>query len=396
MHRREVLADVAARMLAHHTAGTTDHAAAVMERPVSAYVDPGRWERERVALFGRAPLVAALSPQLPSAGSQLPLDIAGVPLVLVRDEAGVARAYLNVCRHRGAPVVEQPDCGRRMSCRYHGWTYDLEGSLVGLPGGGCDGLDRSAHGLVAVPCEERAGVVWVIPSPDAHGGSAGSFDDSAMAELHGELAHLGLGDLQHVETRELPAACNWHLAMDTNCESYHFAYLHRNSFSPFVMGNLNVVDHFGPAQRLGFAAATLPSLSGTEPAAWDLPMLEGLIQFVYLVFPNVSLLVLSDHVELFQIFPGDTVETSVLLHSYFVRSSVTTDEQRRIASSAFDMFHDVVRLEDLPIAEAIQRGFAAGAQDHLTFARNEPALQHLHRHYDEVLGPVGSDGAAAV
>lgn len=381
MHDVDVLADVAQRMLALHESGTTTLEPAVMERPVSTYLDPARWDRELDLLFRRAPVVGALSAQLASPGDQLPVDLAGTPVVLVRGSDGVARAFLNVCRHRGAPVVEAADCGRRMSCRYHGWSYDLEGTLVGVPGAaGFDDMDRANRGLAEITCVERSGVIWLV----VDGGSPAAVD-AYVGSFANELETLGLADVHHVETRRIDAACNWHLAMDTNTESYHFPFLHRSSIAPFTMGNLNVVDYFGPAQRLGFGASSLPDLADEPIEQWDLPMLEAHLQFVYLIHPNISLLVLGDHVELFQIFPGATVDTSVLLQSYFVRSPMLTDTDRMIASSTFDLFHGVVRDEDFPMAEAIQRGLRSGANSALTFGRNEPALQYLHRQYDAAL-----------
>jgi phenylpropionate dioxygenase-like ring-hydroxylating dioxygenase large terminal subunit len=378
MHRREVLLAQARRMLAHHEAGTTDMAEAEYLAPVSTFTDQAAFERELEVVFRRSPLLAGLSCELAEPGAHSAFDVAGAPVVVTRGEDGRVRAMLNVCRHRGAEVASGRGCARRLACPYHAWVYDTEGTLVGMPGQeGFSGVDRGTHGLVQLPCEERHGLVWLVADPE------GTLDlDAWLGPLDAELAELRLGELHHVETRQLPARANWHLAMDTNTESYHFGALHRDSIGPFTMGNLNVVDTFGDSQRLTFAACTLPELAASDEADWR-P--EQHLQFVYLLFPNNSLLVTGDHVELFRIMPGRRVDEQLTHQSYYARTPVEGPEAQLMAQAQFDMFHAVVRDEDFPCAESIQRGLASGANAHLTFGRNEPALHHLHRAQQRLL-----------
>ena len=372
MHDAAVLRDQARQMLDLHRAGTTTMADSEHRVPVGVFCDPERFERERREVFRSLPLVAGLSCELRHPGAFTTFSPDGVPIVLVRSDDGGLGAFLNVCRHRGAQVVGGTGCSRRLSCPYHAWTYASDGSLVGIPGAeGFVGVDRGDHGLVPVPCEERHGMMFVVADPD------GALDlDRWLGPLDEELPHLHLDRLHHVGTRDMPTACNWHVNMDTNTESYHFASLHGASIGPFTMSNLNVVAPFGRSQRLTFAACTLPDLADQPESEWE-P--ESHLQFVYLLFPNNSLLITGDHVELFRILPGPTVDTSVTHQSYYARRPVETDDERFLAEAQFDLFHGVVRDEDLPCAETIQRGFTSGANTHLTFGRNEPALHHLHR-----------------
>ncbi len=378
MHSREVLLTQAERMLQHHLAGTTDMAESEYRAPISTFTDPERFDQEREVLFRCSPMVAGLSCELAESGAFSAFDLAGTPVVVARGENGEIHALLNVCRHRGAEVASGRGCSRRLSCPYHAWTYDTAGKLVGVPGDeGFSGVDRGTHGLVELPCAERYGVIWLLADPE------GELDlDAWLGPLDAELSELRLDQLHHVETRTLPARANWHLTMDTNTESYHFAFLHRDSIGPFTMSNLNVVDTFGTSQRLTFAACTLPELAEQERESWN-PEMH--LQFVYLLFPNCSLLVTGDHVELFRILPGDTVDTQVTYQSYYARSPIGSTEEQLMAEAQFDMFHGVVRDEDFPVAESIQRGLASGANDHLTFGRNEPALHHLHREQQRLL-----------
>lgn len=378
MHDPDVLRDLARRLLDLHQAGTTTLEEEVYENPVSVYLDEDRFAREQDALFRTSPIVAGFSVELAEAGAYKTIDIAGTPVVVVRGEDGEARAFLNVCRHRGATVVEGTGCARRFTCKYHAWTYDSGGALVGLPGAaGFAGMDRDHRGLVALPTAERHGLIWVVATP------GGGVDlDAHLGPLDAELAELRLDELTYVGTRELPAACNWHVAMDTHTESYHFASLHKDSIGPFTLSDLNVVERFGSSQRLGFGASSLPTLAEVPEDEWNV---VPHVQLVYLLFPNCSLLVTGDHCELFQVLPGPTIDRQVTLQSYYNRVPLDTDEVVAATEFFFEMFHGVVRDEDYPCAEEIQSGLASGANSHLVFGRNEPALHHLHRSYDAAL-----------
>ena len=378
MHDRQVLLDQTRRMLALHAAGTTTMVDDIGIEPVSAYLDPERWERERELLFRRRPSIIGLSCELTGPGAYTTLDIAGVPVVVVRQDGGGIRAFVNACRHRGAQVVDGDGCSRRLTCPYHGWTYDTAGALVGVPTAGAFAeLDRTVHGLVELPAAERHGLMFVTATPGE------PIDlDALLGPVAAELTELGLDALHFSECRRLEAACNWKLAMDTNCESYHFGALHRNSIGPFTMNDLNVTLPLGRSMRVTFAAVSLSTLADRPEAEWR-P--EDHLQFVYLLFPNCSLLITGDHVELFRIFPGDRPDRSVTLQSYYSRTPVVTETDQMMATAQFDMFHGVVRDEDYPCAETIQATLATGANTHLTFGRNEPALQHLHRGFDEEL-----------
>ena len=111
---------LARRALEHYRNRSTDQAEDVMHMPIDAYINPERYQREINAIFKRVPLALAMSLELPDAGSYVAVRMAGVPVLIVRGEDGVARAFINACRHRGAPVVEDGSGARaRFTCPYH-------------------------------------------------------------------------------------------------------------------------------------------------------------------------------------------------------------------------------------------------------------------------------------
>ena len=116
------------RVFAHLDAGTTDRAPDVLRNPVAVYTDPARFEAEMAHILRSKSLLACLSGRLPGPGSYLAEDLAGVPVLLMRGEDGVARAFLNSCRHRGVRLLDGAGRVRRaFACPYHGWAYGADG-----------------------------------------------------------------------------------------------------------------------------------------------------------------------------------------------------------------------------------------------------------------------------
>ena len=159
-------ADVARRLLANVDAGTSDQAESQMKVPMATYRDLERWETEMEQVFRRSPLVVAFSCDLRNPGDFDSLEIADRPILVVRGDDGVARTFLNVCRHRGAQVAEGCGHARRFTCPYHSWVYDTKGALVGVPGKNTFG-ELDVGGLVELPTHERAGLVLAVLTPGA-------------------------------------------------------------------------------------------------------------------------------------------------------------------------------------------------------------------------------------
>ena len=165
--RLELQQALSRRLFAHLDAGTTDVWPEVVRQPVSAYTCPDRAEREWRELFQRRPLFVGLSGLLPKPGDWITSDETGIPLLIVRGRDGAPRAFANVCRHRGAKLVEGSGCGAAaFSCPYHGWTYDLDGRLIGLPDErNFPGVARADHRLAPVPVAERHGMLFAQATP---------------------------------------------------------------------------------------------------------------------------------------------------------------------------------------------------------------------------------------
>lgn len=143
--------------------GTTDMAPDVLSVPLSYYRDPEILRRERQEILEVTPLALVPTAQMAAPHDYVVREVLGRSVLVSRDSRGEARAFLNYCRHRGARPAEGCGNSRRITCPYHGWSYDSAGRLVGIPGReGFSGIDPADHGLVELPSEERHGFVWVV------------------------------------------------------------------------------------------------------------------------------------------------------------------------------------------------------------------------------------------
>jgi phenylpropionate dioxygenase-like ring-hydroxylating dioxygenase large terminal subunit len=357
------LQDLNARGVIEHVGGP---AAVDTER----YVSTERHERELDRMFRRGAQLVGFSADLPESATHLPVRVGDVPVLLVRGDDGEARAFVNACRHRGSPVCESAGSGRRLTCPYHAWTYDLEGALVGVP-------DRAAfegcldgEGLVALPVDERHGLLVVDPDPH---GSAGV--DDYLGPMAPELAHLGFDRLVAVEVRDTEVAMNWKLGADAAMESYHTPYLHKATVGPMTHVGY-AYDGYGRHHRMGLLGMTehVPDLG--DPMS----ILEG-VTLVHHLFPTSMVVVGAGIVAHQRCEPGPTPDTCTLRLATYAWDGPVTEKHRYLA----DLLWRVVIEEDCRVQAGAQRAFSSGALDRVLFGANEPGLRGMHASWDAAL-----------
>ncbi len=209
------------RIFHHIDNKTTDLGETVWREPVASYLSEERFEAE-IALLRRLPIPFCPSAMLPENGSYVARKAAGTPLVVVRGDDGIVRAFINSCRHRGMPVAEDSGCARAFVCPYHAWTYGLDGQLRNIPGQpGFPGVNPQEHGLVEVSALEKGGLVYV---------NQGGPIDLAMLE---DSPDLFSPQQQYFDSSEFTDAANWKLIAETSMEGYHIKALHKQSFYPY-------------------------------------------------------------------------------------------------------------------------------------------------------------------
>lgn len=354
----------------------------VMELPAAVYTDTARFAREQERLFGGLPLLGGLTCDLPDPGDWKLFEPPGTSILLVRGDDGTVRGFRNACRHRGAPVVEEPHgSSKSFTCPYHSWTYSRTGELVGVPQASTfPGLCRPERGLSAVSVEERAGAVWVLPT--SHGEP---FDlDSHLGEFDAEIAQWDLAGLHRYGERVHRTAANWKLAVDTFTEAYHIPNLHQNTVGVFAAGGLNLTTTFGRHHRQIVAMKCLTDATQGPREDWT-AFADGGMGFVYLVFPNTMLLFFGDHAETFQILP-DGVDRSITIQTLYSYDPIETEDQRMVLDMSLDFFFEIINSQDYAMAAGVQRLLASGANDTFVLGTCEAITQAMHRDYEAVVG----------
>jgi phenylpropionate dioxygenase-like ring-hydroxylating dioxygenase large terminal subunit len=363
---------------------TTCLADAPWHNDVSLYTDPEHFAREQQILFRQHPILMGFASEWATSGAFRTDDHAGVPILIARGRDSKLRAFLNVCRHRGAKVAQGCGKARAFSCPYHAWTYDLSGKVMGIPDERCfPDVRNERPSLTELPLCEKHGLVWVIATPAADG-STGFDIDPWLGGLGHELASFGFESWVFYDKRVTPETMNWKLLIDTFHEGYHIGFLHRQSLGSILHGNVADFEAFGLNHRLTFPRKKLERLKAEPEETWDLMWNTTLI---YSLFPNTILMVQGDHVELSRIFPSDAcVDRAVMELTLYVPRVPVTQEERTHWDKNMQLVLDVVTGEDFPTARSIQIGLTSGAQTHTVFGRNEPAMIHYHQSMRAALG----------
>ena len=373
--------EIVRRILAHIDAGTTDEGGAWRE-PVDNYLDAGRFAAE-LKLLRTMPSVFVPSATIPNPGDHVQRTAFGVPLFAVRGPDGRARVFRNACRHRGFALVEGAGCSHAFVCRYHGWTYRLDGSLAHVPHDDAfPDLDPSTRGLVEVASREVDGLIVIGP-----------VDPVVAQEAESDWAWLADGSpwrdkllpferLVFVESTA--RAMNWKVLAEQFLEGYHIRSTHKNTFFPLQYDDLNVVEKFGPNSRITFPYRNIERLRDRPESTWTI---DARVTFLYQLFPNVMLATFPDVVSVVAIDPVDVDHCTVTTYS-MVKAETAERDSSNPAGGASLIGRGLV--EDNEMSEGVQRGLHSGANAFVEFGRHESAAGHFHANLDDRLARMAS------
>jgi phenylpropionate dioxygenase-like ring-hydroxylating dioxygenase large terminal subunit len=359
---------------------TTEMAPAPYVNRVATYTSASQLERERAILFRREPLFVGLTCDVRDPGVYVVEEGTGVPVLVVRTAAGPLRAFVGLCRHRGAPVASgRGHVAARFTCPYHGWAYGDDGRLVSQPGReGFTGLSADALCLKPLPVAERHGLVFACAEP------GGAIDvDAHLAGAEHELAPLGLERYQLFHRQEHRPAMNWKLVIDTFLEAYHVPALHARTLGSAIFGAPAAWDAFGRGGRLVAVRRSIEALRAQPDATWDLLQHSVVL---YHLFPNTVLIHQIDHVEVVQVFPGERgADESRVVVSIYTPEAADTPRAVRHFDANRRLLEDTVVAEDFVLGERIQRGFQADDTATIVYGRNEPGVAHFERMVNRAL-----------
>jgi len=364
-------ATVIARLLEHIDGRTTDLGDETWREPVAHYRSTERFEAERVAMR-RVPLAFCPSGALPQAGCWLARESAGTPLVAVRGDDRRVRVFRNACRHRGAQLVSGSGCQRAFACRFHGWTYALDGSLRHVPHEhGFPGLDKEKRGLAEVPSTETQGVVFVTQEASGEDAAASL---AALPPLVPERFRL-------VGSRESEQPVNWKLVVEGFLEGYHIKATHPKTFYPIQYDNTNVVERFGPHNRVAFPYQSIERQRGLAPGERSA---DGALTYVYHLFPWAIVATFPGRIVMATLEPLAVDRVRQLAFTFTDRPEGDAEAESFLARG-LDLV-DAGTAEDNEVAALVQRGLGSGANEFLEFGRFESAIVHFHRRLRETLG----------
>ncbi|GAB5518621.1 MAG: aromatic ring-hydroxylating dioxygenase subunit alpha [Rhodothermales bacterium] len=329
--------------------------------PSAWYVDPRMHAIDQEMVLAASWQYVGHVSQLPEPHSFLTEDVAGHPVVVVRDGEGTLRAFYNVCKHRGGPLATTP-CGtaKMLQCQYHGWTYRLNGSLRGVPRFDRSELfDKRDFGLTPVELAEWQGLLFVRlqpgPLPDMN---------TMLAGIAERIAPIRLGHLRFHTRVTYEVACNWKVYVDNYLEGYHL---------PLVHPELCKVLDYRAYRTETFRYHSLqhsPLREGDSPYG-D----EAEAAFYYFVFPNIMLNIMGDRLQMNAVVPIAPDRT--LVHFDYLYAH--PDGPGMAEQIASDMaFSDEVQAEDIEICEHVQRGLESPAYDRGRFsAECEAGVHHF-------------------
>ena len=344
--------------------------------PASWYAQPEHHALEMERVFRRSWVGVALDDVVRAPGSFHAANVAGVPVLVVRDEHGALRAFLNVCRHRGAPLSEATGTARALLCPYHGWVYRLDGSLARAAGvGEPEGFDPDCSGLFEVRATTfaRQLLVNLDPyAPDFDPGPLGSGVDAY---------HLDQLELGHHDRYE--CASNWKVIVENYSENYH---------TPFLHSQLPVAGYEYPMREAGpivFAwdRPLAPRDASEEALATSAPGEPGWARVAecsatesfnnggYItLFPNTMISMFAGYCAPMRLTPtGPT--TTVVERDHLWAPEVGADRRARDLAATQE-----VVAQDLEICEAIQRTYDGGISAHgVLSTEHERGVAHVHR-----------------
>ncbi len=385
-HNREV----AEKLFRHIREGSTDMVAETYEYPLSVYADADVAIAERARIFEHYPMMVLHSTQLPEPGSYATVRLNRSEALVTRGKDGKIRAFLNMCRHRGATLATQPSGKQgRFSCPYHGWTYTNEGELIGLTFKSTLGLSLPCpqRNLIALPCEERHGFVWIVEDPD------GAIDVAAHLGpvMDGVLASYGLDRQFFYREAMFEFDQNWKIMVDGLTDGYHVQWVHGPTIRPYFYMNIMArVDGTGDHAVTTTPRRKIDEILDTEPGVHDL---DPYVVYGNMIFPNVSIQLHPHHAEFWTMYqdPHDPARSRVHLRFLTPKAPEVYDERgREILGKNWDIAEAAILNEDVPIGDSIQRSAAMPKTGTMLLAHNEVINQQFHRSYDRVMA--GAEG----
>ena len=331
--------------------------------PSAWYVDPAFHDLDRNAAMARTWQYVGPSARVASHGDFMSDIIAGNPIVITRDQGGDLKGYFNVCKHRGGPLAME-ECGHSkvLQCKYHGWTYLLDGSLRGVPRFDRTELfDKKDFGLDAITVKEWQGMVFACLEPE----NAPAFED-VMVGIRERIAPMDLAALDFHTRDRYDVRSNWKVYVDNYLEGYHIPLVH-----PDLMGVLDFRSYKTDTMQ-HYSLQHSPFKD--EENIYGSPDQEA---FYYFVYPNIMFNILPGRLQVNRV-DALTSNSCQTVFDYYYSSASIEANPNRIKEDR--LFSDQVQAEDIDICERVQKGLESRAYDQGRFSYDlEGGVHHFQQ-----------------
>jgi phenylpropionate dioxygenase-like ring-hydroxylating dioxygenase large terminal subunit len=302
-------------------------------------------------------------------------DVCGEPVVVVRDKQSTLRAFSNVCRHRAGPIALGSGCKNVLRCAYHGWTYTLDGRLIGTPDvEGVEFFDRSTMGMVPLRLETWQQLIFV------------NFDTQAepLSAYLGDIPEQARGfqfeGVQFAERRDYVIDCNWKIYVDNYLEGYHIPIAHPGLMREIDYSQYRTDTFRYHSQQFAPIRAMKPEEAGERFYAPGSGSQEALY---FWIFPNLMLNLYPDNVSTNLIVPLSHDKT-LTIFEWFFHDAKSEKAQERVKKAV--AFSDEVQQEDIGLCESVQRGLRSATYDRGRYSvKRENGVHHFHMLLGEFL-----------
>lgn len=345
--------------------------------PSAWYFDSDIYDLERRNVFGNTWQYVGRSDLVSKPGTFLTVEVAGEPILIVRDEKGALRAFHNACRHRAAQVINEP-CGHatKLRCRYHGWTYDLAGKLRGTPEfDGVEEFHKDEQGLPPMHVETWGPFVFV------HQGTPAQSLADFLAPFPAMTRDLGLDTLHYFDRREYELQCNWKVFVD----NYQDGGYHVNTVHPGLAGALDY-SKYRTELHDNNTVQISPLKASDDPTVARVR--TGTHAYYWWIFPNLMINVYQGVMDTNWVLPLGTDRCRVIFEFYF--TDVESESARKYNAESIAVAHQV-QLEDWGVCEEVQRGLRSRSYDTGRFSvKREAGGYYFHQLLAKTLASVGA------
>ncbi len=329
--------------------------------PARWYTDPAMLDLERRNIFGRTWQAVGLSAAVAQPGSYLAAEITGEPVLVTRAKDGRLRAFSNVCRHRASVVAEGAGSCQSLRCPYHGWTYALDGRLLGAPEfDGVENWNRSDIHLPEFRVEAWGPFLFVNQDP------AAPTVETVLGDIPAEIAAFGcpFAELKHSLRRDYIVECNWKVYIDNYLEGYHLPAAHPGlcrelDYSRYRVETFRYYSsHIAPIRERSSGQRRYDFSDDTKRALY------------YWIFPNFMLNIYPDNMSSNIILPIGPERTLTIFEWFGYGGEV---QQATID------FSDEIQQEDIKVCELTQRGLRSRHYNQGRFSvKRENGVHHFH------------------